>query len=231
MISLSRKTKANVMLVGKPGVGKTAIIEEMARQIMTCTCPEHFKKYYVISLSVNGVVAGTKYRGDFEAKMENLSKFIDLNPNVILFIDEVHQIVGAGKAEGSIDIATVLKPILARDGVKIIGATTTDEYAAISGDGALARRFDTHIVKEVDLAAVHDMCHEKINSLAKFHDITITSKDISSVIMLADKAMKNRAFPDKLLDLIDFGMAKQKVLKKKAFDVDVVREHVKAIVA
>lgn len=206
--SLSKRTKSNVLLLGEPGVGKTAIIEEMARQIKMKECPKRFENYILVQLDVNAIVAGTKYRGDFEEKMNDLLKFLlKYKDNIILFIDEIQGMIGAGKSEGSIDVSAVLKPHLAKNDVHLIGCTTADEYKEyIKPDKALERRFDTIDILEPRIEKLKDMVKAKISDLQKFHKVKINEEMIDYCISKTVN-IKNRYFPDKLLDVIDFSMA------------------------
>ena len=152
---LLRRKKNNPILIGPAGVGKTAIVEGIANLMVSDKCPSFLKDKKIISLNIFSLVSGTKYRGEFEEKMKTLIKELEDNPDIILFIDEIHTMVGAGGAEGAIDASNIFKPALARGGVRIIGATTEDEYKKyIEPDLALARRFQSVLVKEPDTKSV-----------------------------------------------------------------------------
>ncbi len=222
----SKKNKRNAILVGEAGVGKTAIIEAITMQIVNGTCPKEFKKYNVISLNLNGMVAGTKYRGEFETKVDNLIKFLKNNKNIILFVDEIHQILGAGAAENSgPDLSGSLKPILARNDVVFVGATTEYEYKKyFEQDPAFKRRFEKVIICEPNLKDVKKMIELKVKNLSLYHNIQI-SDDVIDYAIITAKAMnyygKN---PDLTIDLIDRAMALGKIKGvKQLTKKDVVR--------
>ena len=171
---LCRKEKANPLLIGEAGVGKSAIVEKIAGMIEENQVPPLLKGYTIYELNLNSLVAGTKYRGDFEEKLENIIKGVEKNPKTILFIDEIHQIIDAGKAEGSIDVSSVLKPYLARGGIKCIGATTIHEYERfIEKDRALARRFQTVMIEEPKLEKCIAMVEAKLHEYEQFHHVQV----------------------------------------------------------
>lgn len=228
-ISLSKKTKSNCMLIGEAGVGKTAIIEELARQIVTFEAPKQFHNYVLIDVNIGAIVSGTKYRGDFEEKMKTFIEFVESNKNMIIFMDEIHQIVGAGKGEGTLDVATLIKPLLARDSSRLIGATTIKEHAIISKDGALNRRFDVHIVREPEKSKVKEMIAKKVEKLQRYHKTDITDTQVEKIIDLAHSRIKDRMFPDKALDVIDYAMARGKILGKTKFDMSSVYAYLESI--
>lgn len=223
----SKKTKRNVMIVGEPGVGKTAVTEAVTMQIVNEECPKEFIGYIVISLNLTGMVAGTKYRGEFEVKVQQLIKFLKNTSNVIIFIDEIHQIFGTGASEGSgPDFSGSLKPILARDDVVFIGSTTMYEYEKyFSNDPAFKRRFEVVEIKEPKLKDVKKMVSLKVETLSSYHNIKIDDDCLDYIIITA-KAMNNSGKnPDITIDLVDRAMAiaknsNRKVLSRK--DVDKV---------
>lgn len=227
--SLSKRTKSNALLLGEPGVGKTAIVEEMARQIKTKECPKRFENYILVQLDVNAIVAGTKYRGEFEAKMNDMLKMLlKYKDNIILFIDEIHGMIDAGKSEGSIDVSSVLKPHLARNDIHLIGSTTLDEYKEfIKPDKALERRFDTIEILEPKVEKLKDMVQAKINDLQKYHKVKINEQLIDYCISKTDN-IKNRYFPDKLLDVIDFSMALAEMKNTSQVKEDFIDEYLLA---
>lgn len=214
----SKKTKRNAILIGNAGVGKTAIVEAITMQIVNDECPEEFRGYNVISLNLTTMVAGTKYRGEFELKVQQLIKFLKATSNVIVFIDEIHQILGVGSAENSgPDLSGSLKPILARDDVVFIGSTTTLEYGRyFAVDPAFKRRFEKIEIKEPKLKDVKEMIKLKVDSLSKYHKVSIT-EDVLDYIIITAKAMNfSGNNPDITLDLVDRSFAIAKINKRKS---------------
>lgn len=233
MISiLSRKEKANPLLIGEPGVGKTALVEKLAAMIADKQVGEELQKAVIYELHLNSLVAGTKYRGDFEEKIQNLIQVLEKHPNVILFIDEIHQMIGAGKSEGSIDVSSVLKPYLARGIIKCIGATTLDEYEKyIEKDRALERRFQIITVKEPDQATCEKMIISKIKEYEAFHQVKIPKKIIHDMIQYCDYYMPQRKFPDKAIDVLDLSCVHAKHTKHKTVDEAIVRKVIEQLTA
>lgn len=225
MISiLSRKEKANPLLIGEPGVGKTALVEKLAGMIAEKQVSESLQNAIIYELHLNSLVAGTKYRGDFEEKIQNLIKVLEKHPNVILFIDEIHQMIGAGKSEGSIDVSSVLKPYLARGVIKCIGATTLDEYEAyIEKDRALERRFQVIMVKEPDKETCETMISSKIKEYETFHQVEIPQRVIHQMVEYCDYFMPQRKFPDKAIDVLDLSCVYAKRKKQNRVDDAIVR--------
>lgn len=225
MISiLSRKEKANPLLIGEPGVGKTALVEKLAGMIAEKQVSESLQNAIIYELHLNSLVAGTKYRGDFEEKIQNLIKVLEKHPNVILFIDEIHQMIGAGKSEGSIDVSSVLKPYLARGVIKCIGATTLDEYEKyIEKDRALERRFQVIMVKEPDKETCETMISSKIKEYETFHQVTIPEHVIHQMVEYCDYYMPQRKFPDKAIDVLDLSCVYAKRKKQDCVDEAIVR--------
>lgn len=213
----SKKTKRNAVLVGRPGVGKTAIIEAITQQIVNETCPKEFIGYTVLSLDVNAMVAGTKYRGEFETKVAILKKFLEETPKVILFVDEMHQMLGAGDtSDGGVDLSGSLKPVLSRDDVVFVGATTNDEYDRIlSRDGAFKRRFEVINVREPKHHEVKQMIEAKIRSMEKYHHVKMPRNLIDYIILCSTCFNHDNANPDKTLDLCDRSMAVAKMANKR----------------
>ena len=205
----SKKTKRNAVLVGEPGVGKTAIIEAVTQAIVNETAPEEFRDYTVLSLDVNAMIAGTKYRGEFETKVAILKQFLEHTPKVILFVDEMHQMLGAGgTSDGTVDLSGSLKPILSRDDVVFVGATTTNEYNQIvSRDGAFKRRFEVIIVKEPKRDEVKGMIKAKIKDMERYHGVKLPKKYIDYIILCSTCFNLELCNPDKTLDLCDRSMA------------------------
>ncbi len=201
---LCRRTKNNPCLVGEPGVGKTAIIEGLAQQIVDGNVPEILKRKKIFSLDLTGMVAGTKYRGDFEERIKSVIEEVTKSDNIILFIDEIHTIIGAGSAEGSTDAANILKPSLARGEFQLIGATTLTEYRKnIEKDSALERRFQPVTVNEPteeDSILILKGVRDKYEA---HHKVTITDEAIKSAVKLSSRYISDRFLPDKAIDLID----------------------------
>jgi len=212
----SKKTKRNAVLVGRPGVGKTAIIEAITQHIVNETCPKEFIGYTVLSLDVNSMVAGTKYRGEFETKVAVLKQFLEGTPKVILFVDEMHKMLGAGNtSDGGGDFSGSLKPVLSRDDVVFVGATTNDEYDRIlSRDGAFKRRFEVITVKEPKHHEVKAMIEAKLRSMEKYHHVKLPRSLVDYIILCSTCFNTDNANPDKTLDLCDRSMAIAKMDKK-----------------
>ena len=209
---LSRRSKNNPCLIGEPGVGKTAIAEGLALEIANGNVPENLKNKRIISLDLTCMVAGTKYRGDFEERIKNIIDEVQENGNIIVFIDELHNIVGAGSAEGAVDAANILKPSLARGDIRVIGATTLNEYRKyIEKDAALERRFQPVIVEEPSLEDAKEMIYGVKSFYEKHHGVTITDEAIDSAINLSERFITDRFLPDKAIDLIDEASAKVKL--------------------
>lgn len=201
---LGRRKKNNPVLIGKPGVGKTAIVEALADRIVKNTVPEVIKNKRILSLDVGSLVAGTKYRGQFEERLKNLIKELEENKNIILFIDELHTIIGTGSAEGSIDAANMLKPQLSRGDIQCIGATTLSEYHKyIEKDGALERRFQPVDVKEMDAAQTVMILKKIKHKYEDFHNVEYSDSAIEEAVTLSQTYITDRVLPDKAIDVID----------------------------
>ena len=207
---LCRRNKNNPILLGAPGVGKTAIVEGLAQRIVSGTVPKHLIGCKVYSLSLSSLVAGTKFRGEFEERIQGLVNEIQKSKDCILFIDEIHTLIGAGSASGgSLDASNILKPFLARSDLRCIGATTLDEYKKyFSKDGALARRFQQIIIEEPNKEQMKQILAGIKPKLEEYHKCIITSDAIDSVITLSDRYLKDRNFPDKAIDCLDMCCAK-----------------------
>jgi len=201
---LGRRKKNNPMLIGEPGVGKSAIVEGIALQIAKGDVSPVLAKKRIISLDIASVVAGTKYRGDFEKRLKTIISTVSSDPNIILFIDEFHTIVGAGGAAGSLDAANMLKPALARGEIQCIGATTMDEFTKIvEKDGALDRRFQKIVVEPTDVNQSITILKRIRPNYEEFHKVTYTDEAIESCVRLADRYITDRSLPDKAIDAMD----------------------------
>ena len=201
---LLRRRKNNPVLIGEPGVGKTAIVEGLAQRIVEGRVPEPLKNKRIVALDMAAVVAGTKYRGQFEERLKNILKELEKNKDIILFIDELHTIVGAGSAEGSIDASNMLKPALARGEIQIIGATTLDEYRKyVEKDGALERRFQPVMVEEPSVEDAKKILLGLKDRFEKFHNVEYTLDALEKAVELSEKYINDRQLPDKAIDVID----------------------------
>ncbi len=201
---LSRRTKNNPVLIGEPGVGKTAIVEGLAQDIVAGDVPETLKNKQVYTLDLGALVAGSRYRGDFEERLKKVLKEIRTRGDIILFIDEIHTLVGAGAAEGAIDAASILKPMLARGELQTIGATTLDEYRKyIEKDAALERRFAPVLVEAPDVAHTIEILRGLRDRYESHHRVSITDGALEAAARLSDRYVSDRQLPDKAIDLID----------------------------
>ena len=201
---LGRRRKNNPMLVGDPGVGKSAIVEGIAIKIANDDIPPALAGKRLISLDLGSIVAGTKYRGDFEKRLKNIIKEVAENPDVILFIDEFHTIVGAGGASGSLDAANMLKPALARGDIQCIGATTLDEFRKIvEKDGALDRRFQKIIVEHTDITHTISILSRLKTNYEKHHNVIYTDEAIEACVRMSERYITDRCLPDKAIDAMD----------------------------
>ena len=201
---LSRRTKNNPVLIGEPGVGKTAIVEGLSQQIVANDVPDTLKGKQLYTLDLGALVAGSRYRGDFEERLKKVLKEIRTRGDIILFIDELHTLVGAGAAEGAIDAASILKPMLARGELQTIGATTIDEYRKhLEKDAALERRFQPIKVEEPSLAHTIEILKGLRDRYESHHQVTITDQALVAAANLADRYISDRFLPDKAIDLID----------------------------
>ena len=201
---LSRKKKNNPVLIGEPGVGKTAIAEGLAMKIVEKNVSRVLHGSRIISLDLSLVVAGTKYRGQFEERMKAIIDEIEQNEDVIVFIDELHTIIGAGNAAGSLDASNMIKPALARGLMQVIGATTIDEYKkTIEKDGAMERRFQKVMVEEPSVEQTKEIIHQAKKMYEDFHGVTFDDEAIDSAVEMADRYITGRFFPDKAFDVID----------------------------
>ena len=209
---LSRRTKNNPVLIGEPGVGKTAVVEGLAQMIVDNKVPEILKNKKVVSLDMSAMIAGAKYRGDFEERLKNVLQEIKKAGNIILFIDEMHTIIGAGAAEGAMDAANILKPLLSRGEIQIIGATTLNEYRKhIEKDAALERRFQTVIVDEPTTEDTVKILSGLKDKYEAHHKVKITDEAIKAAVDLSERYINDRFLPDKAIDLIDEACSKIKL--------------------
>ncbi|WP_077488286.1 ATP-dependent Clp protease ATP-binding subunit [Sinomonas mesophila] len=214
---LSRRTKNNPVLIGEPGVGKTAVVEGLAQAIVRGDVPETIKDKQLYTLDLGSLVAGSRYRGDFEERLKKVLKEIRTRGDIILFIDEIHTLVGAGAAEGAIDAASILKPMLARGELQTIGATTLDEYRKhIEKDAALERRFQPIQVSEPSVALAIEILKGLRDRYEAHHRVTITDGALSAAAHLAERYISDRFLPDKAIDLIDEAGARLRIRRMTA---------------
>ena len=213
---LSRRTKNNPILIGNAGVGKTAIVEELSRMIANNTVPINLRNKKIISLDMASTVAGTKYRGEFEERLKKIIKEVEDNDDIILFIDEIHTLVGAGGAEGAIDASNIFKPALARNKLRCIGATTIDEYKKyIEQDSALERRFQKIIINEPNKNEVKNILNNIKPIYEKYHNVIISNEIIDMIVDLTSKYIFGRFEPDRSIDILDEVCAKVSLKENK----------------
>lgn len=225
---LSRRTKNNPVLIGEPGVGKTAIVEGIAQRIASEDVPEHLLDKRIIQLDLAGMIAGTKYRGEFEERLKKVIAELQEQKNIIIFIDELHLLVGAGAAEGALDAANMLKPALARGEIRMIGATTLDEYRKhIEKDTALERRLQTVMVPEPKLKDTVAIVKGLKPYYEKHHGVSISDEVIEDAVYMADRYISERFMPDKAIDVIDEAAARIRV--KSGHKPSKVRDYVKQL--
>jgi ATP-dependent Clp protease ATP-binding subunit ClpC len=214
---LSRRTKNNPVLIGEPGVGKTAIVEGLAQKIVKGEVPETLKGKQIYTLDLGALVAGSRYRGDFEERLKKVLKEIRTRGDIVLFIDELHTLVGAGAAEGAIDAASILKPMLARGELQTIGATTLEEYRKhLEKDAALERRFQPIQVAEPSVAHTIDILKGLRDRYESHHRVTITDDAVVAAANLADRYISDRFLPDKAIDLIDEAGSRMRIRRMTA---------------
>ncbi|MBF9314465.1 AAA domain-containing protein [Bifidobacteriaceae bacterium NR002] len=212
MVVLSRRTKNNPVLIGEPGVGKTAVVEGLAQKIVEGDVPETLKDKQIYSLDLGSMIAGSRYRGDFEERLKKVLKEIKTRGDIVLFIDEIHTIVGAGSADGALGASDMLKPMLARGELQTIGATTTDEYRKyIEKDAALERRFQPIQVPEPTIAETIEILKGLRSRYENHHHVTITDGALQSSAELSDRYIQDRHLPDKAIDLIDEAGARLRI--------------------
>ncbi len=209
---LSRRTKNNPVLIGEPGVGKTAVVEGLAKRIAEHDVPELLKDKQIFTLDLGALVAGSKYRGEFEERLKKVMKEISERGDIILFIDEIHNLVGAGAAEGAIDAASILKPALARGEIQTIGATTVDEYRKyLARDAALERRFQQIMVREPSVEETSEILKGLRDRYEAHHRISISDEAIDAAAYLADRYISDRFLPDKAVDLVDEAASRKRI--------------------
>ena len=228
---LCRRNKNNPLLIGEAGVGKTAIVEELANRIVKGIVPDKIKNNRILSISMANLVSGTKYRGEFEERVTKIIKELENNPDIIVFIDEIHTLVNAGGAEGAIDAANILKPALARGIIKVIGATTINEYKdTISKDKALNRRFQTIIIKENTVDETKTILYNLKDIYEKYHNVIIKDEVIDAIIRLSNKYIIDKKNPDKALDILDTVCAKVSLKKTDNYlNLEKIKEELETI--
>lgn len=223
---LAKRKKNNVILVGEPGTGKTAIAEGLAKKIVDKQVPKIIEDKIIYSMDLAGMIAGSKYRGDFEERLKGVIKILEKDSNALLFIDEIHMIMGAGTgSQGSVDAANILKPALGRGKLQTIGATTPDEYASsIEKDGAMKRRFEKINVEETSVDDTKEIVFGLKHYYEEFHGVEYDISLLGRCVELADRYIKNKAFPDKALDIVDAAGAAVKIREdKKVIMEDIVK--------
>lgn len=201
---LSKKNKSNAILVGEAGVGKTAIVEGLVQRIVNQDSPPHMSLMQICAVDISAMIAGTKYRGEFEERFKSLIAEAEKEPNIILFFDEIHTIIGAGNSEGAVDASNMLKPALARGDIKCIGATTSQEYKKFfEKDTAMKRRFDRIMVEEPSKQETKKIVMNALPFYEDFHHVKYKEEDIDTILDLSEKFLSNKRFPDKAFDIID----------------------------
>ena len=209
---LSRRTKNNPVLIGDPGVGKSAIIEGLADKLISGRLPDTLRNKRILSLDITAMLAGTKYRGDFEERLKSMIDELSADKDAILFIDEIHTIVGAGASEGGFDASNILKPALARGEIQVIGATTIDEYRQyIEKDAALERRFQPVIINEPSIEEAKQILYGLREKYEAHHRVKITDSAIEAAVELSARYITDRFLPDKAIDLMDEAASKVKL--------------------
>ena len=228
---LLRKTKNNPVLIGEPGVGKTAIVMGLAQRIVKKDVPDDLKDKRILSLSMGNLIAGTKFRGEFEERLKGIIDEIKKRNNVILFVDELHTIVGAGAAEGAQDAANLLKPALASGELRLIGATTLDEYREhIEKDGALERRFQTVFVREPTVEETYEILKGLKKRYEEHHKVKIEDDALYAAAKLSERYIQGRKLPDKAIDLLDEACSNKKIkLSKMPEDLKKLKEQVETL--
>ena len=227
---LSRKKKNNVVIVGDAGVGKTALVEKLALLIVKGECPSNLIDKRIVSLDLTSLVAGTKYRGQFEERIKGILVELQSNPNVVIFIDELHMMVGAGNASGSMDASNIFKPALARGELQCIGSTTFDDFKKyIEKDGALVRRFQKIILKEPSFSETIEILNMLKPTYEEYHKVTYGKNVIESIVLLSSKFITDRQFPDKAIDILDELGSEKKISVKIPESIEKLRAEIEDI--
>jgi ATP-dependent Clp protease ATP-binding subunit ClpC len=225
---LSRRTKNNPILLGDPGVGKTAIIEGLGKRILQGRVPDILANKKILSLDLGATIAGTIYRGEFENRIKKIIEAVKKDKNIILFIDEIHNLMGAGSATGSMDAANLLKPELARGSLRCIGATTPEEYKKhIESDPAFERRFQPIVVKESTRAEAIEILKGLRGNYEKYHRVKITDEAVEAAVDMSIRYLQDKYLPDKAIDLIDEAASKLKVETSHDHRSKTIRQHEK----
>lgn len=227
---LSRRKKNNPIIIGEPGAGKTAIVEGLAMMIHNGECPKNLMDKRIVSLDMNSLVAGTKYRGQFEERMKAIIEELQVTPNIILFIDEIHTMVGAGNSSGSLDASNILKPALSRGDIQCVGATTLDEYRKhFEKDGALDRRFQKVIVDPSSKEETFEILKQSKSKYEDHHKVSYDDKTLWIFVELADRYITDREFPDKAFDILDEVGSRMQVDIKLPEEIEKLKEEAAAI--
>ena len=222
---LSRRKKNNPIIIGEPGAGKTAIVEGLAMKIFEGDCPRNLCDKRIVSLDLTSIVAGTKYRGQFEERLKVILDELHDNPDIIIFIDEIHTIIGTGNASGSLDASNIFKPALARGELQCIGATTLDEYREnIEKDGALERRFQKVVVDGATPEETMTILSNLKSRYESHHKVNYTDESLEACVYLADRYITDREFPDKAIDIMDEVGARTQISVKLPEEIEVLKE-------
>ena len=222
---LSRRKKNNPIIIGEPGCGKTAIVEGLAMKIHLGECPRNLRDKRIVLLDLTSIVAGTKYRGQFEERMKVILEELSENPDIVIFIDEIHTIVGAGNASGSMDASNIFKPALARGEIQCIGATTLDEYRTnFEKDGALERRFQKVVIDSPSKAETLTIITNVKDKYEEYHKVNYSPEVLEMCVNLADRYITDREFPDKAFDIMDEVGARSQVEVKVPESIEVLKQ-------